>query len=92
MGLFFSAFFTTLGQEAGKDAYQRIRRLTSRLVGARRNSNGCVELWDDVSRTHIILTADLPEEALVELVKLGVANLEGGYWTWVSETKQWRRL
>ena len=69
IGGFFSAFFSTVGKEAGKDAYQGIRRLLSRLFGARRNSNGSVELWDDHARTHIILTANLPEEAYAKLIR-----------------------
>ena len=32
VGIFFSAFFSTVGKEAGKDAYQGIRRLTSSTV------------------------------------------------------------
>ena len=91
-GVFFSAFFSTVGKEAGRDAYRGIRRLTSRLFGARRNSNGSVELWDDNTRTHIILTADLPEEAYAQLAQKGLEQLKGGYWTWDSNLKEWRRL
>ena len=92
LGVFFSAFFSTVGKEAGRDAYKGIRRLTSRLFGARRNSNGSVELWDDNARTHIILIADLPEEAYEQLAQEGLEQLKGGYWTWDSNLKEWRRL
>ena len=92
VGIFFSAFFSTVGKEAGKDAYQGIRRLTSRLFGARRNSNGSVELWDDNTRTHVILTADLPEEAYAQLALKGLGQMQGGYWTWDSKLKEWKRL
>ena len=92
VGIFFSAFFSTVGKEAGKDAYQGIRRLTSRLFGARRNSNGSVELWDDNTRTHVILTADLPEEAYAQLALKGLRQMQGGYWTWDSKLKEWKRL
>ena len=63
LGVFFSAFLSGMGQEAGKDAYREIRRLIARLYGARSGSNGCVEMWDEHTKTHIILAADLPEEA-----------------------------
>ena len=92
VGVFFHAFFATVGKEAGKDAYEGIRRLTSRLVGARRSSNGSVELWDDNTRTHIILISGLPEEAYKQLAQKGLEQLKGGYWTWDSKLKEWRRL
>ena len=92
VGVFFYAFFSTVGKEAGSDAYQGIRRLTSRLFAARRNSNGCVELWDDDTGTHIILTADLPEEAYSQLAQKDLRQLKGGYWTWDSDLKEWMRL
>ena len=92
IGIIFYKFFGTIGEEAGKDAYQGIRRLISRLFGARRNTNGCVELRDDNTRTHIILTGDLPEEAYSQLAYKGLRQLKGGYWTWDSKLKEWRRL
>ena len=69
-----------------------IQPLTSRLFGARRNSNGSVELWDDNTRTHVILTADLPEEAYAQLALKGLGQMQGGYWTWDSKLKEWKRL
>ena len=91
-GIFFSAFFSTVGKEAGKDAYQGLRRLISKLFGARRNSNGCVELWDENTRTHIILTAGLPEEAYTQFAQKGLEQIKGGYWTWDSSRMEWSRL
>ena len=88
IGIFVKGFLT----DAGKDAYQGIRRLTSRLFGARRNSNGCVEVWDDHTSTHIILTSNLPEEAYTQLAQIGLEQLRGGYWTWDSDSKEWTRL
>ena len=92
IGVFFSAFLSVVGKEAGKDAYAGIRRLASRLFGARRNTNGSVEFWDDKTKTHIILTADLPEEAYAQLAQKGVEQLTGGYWTWDSKVNEWKRL
>lgn len=92
LGLFFSQFFSGMGQEAGKDAYREIRRLIARLYGARRDSNGCVEMWDKDTKTHIILTADLPEEAYAKLGKIGFSQLKGGYWTWDPGLGEWNRM
>ena len=92
VGVFFSAFFTALGQEAGRDAYPGIRRLISRFFGARRNSNGSVVLLDENTRTHIVLDADVPEEAYRQLAQKGLEQLKGGYWTWDSKLNVWNRL
>ena len=92
VGVFFYKFFAAVGEEAGKDAYQGIRRLISRLFGARHNSNGSVVLLDDSTKTHIILSADLPEEAYKQLSQKGLAQLKGGYWTWDSNLEEWSRL
>ena len=88
VGVFLSAFLSA----AGKDAYAGIRRLISRLFGARRNTNGSVEFWDDKTKTHIILSADLSEEAYAQLAQKGVEQLMGGYWTWDSGVSEWKRL
>ena len=92
IGVFFSSFFSTIGKEAGRETYQGLRRLISRLFDARRNSNGSVELSDDKTRTHIILTVDLPEKAYTQLTQKGLGQLKGGYWTWDSKLKTWNRL
>ena len=92
IGSFFSAFFAAVGTGAGRDAYQGIRRLTARLFGARRNLNGSVVLSDDNTRTHIVLIADLPEEAYRQLAQKGLGQLLGGYWTWNPDLKEWKRL
>lgn len=92
LGVFFYRFFATLGEEAGKAAYRGIRRLISRLFGTRRNSNGCIELWDDSTRTHIIFVDNLPEKAYMQLAQIGLEQLKGGYWTWDVKDEKWTRL
>ena len=89
---FLSAFFATIGKKAGEDAYQLIRRLVAKLFDARRNRNGAIELWDQDTRTHIILTDDLPCEAYAQLAQKGLDQIKGGYWTWDSELKEWQRI
>ena len=89
---FTKGFATTLGEEAARDVYQGLRRVVSRLSRIRGKSNGCVELCDDNTRTHVILTPDLPEEAYKQLAQKSVEQLKGGYWTWDSNLKEWRRI
>ena len=89
---FLVRFFATLGKEAGRDAYQGLRRVVSRLFGARRNSNGSVVLSDDDTGTTIVFSADLPEEAYTQLAQKSLEQLKGGYWTWDSNLKEWERM
>ena len=92
VAVFFSAFLTGFGQEAGRDTYQGLRRLVSSLFRARRSSNGSVTLLDENTRTHIVLTADLPEESYRQLAEMSLEQLKGGYWTWDPKLDRWSRL
>ena len=89
VSVFFSAFLTGVGQEAGRDAYQAVRRLVSQLYGARRDGQGGVAFWDSNTFTHVVLLPDLPEEAYGQLTQIGSEQLEGGYWVWDFEKKRW---
>lgn len=89
---FLNNFLSGAASEAGKDAYQAIRRLVSMLFAARSNSNGCVEFWDEGTGTHIILPANLPVEAYVQLRQKGLEGLKRGFWTWDPDKKEWTRL
>ncbi|MCY3801559.1 MAG: hypothetical protein OXG46_08255 [Chloroflexi bacterium] len=89
VSLFFSAFLTRVGNEAGRDAYQAVRRLVCRLCAARRNKRGSLTVRDSDTFTHIALRPDLPEEAYRQLSQMGPEQLEGGYWMWDFEKNQW---
>ena len=92
VAVFFSAFLTGFGQEAGRDTYQGLRRLISRLCRARRSTNGSVSLSDKDTRTEIVLVDDLPEEAYRQLAEKSLEELKGGYWTWDPKLGRWSRL
>ena len=88
INLFFAAFIA----EAGKDSYQGIRRLVSRLFKARRNSHGNIVVSDDDSGTTIVLSEDLPGEAYTQLAQKGLQQIRGGYWTWDAKANTWNRF
>ncbi len=92
VAVFFTAFLKGFGQEAGRDTYQGLRRLISRLFRARRNSNGSVTLSDEDTRTEIVLVDGLPEEAYRQLAEKNLEELKGGYWTWDPKLGTWSRL
>ena len=83
---FLKAFFG----EAGRSAYKDLRRLVSRVFAARRKGQGTVEISDRGSKTMIVFTPDLPEEAFKQLAKLGLENIDGGYWVWDSNQGCWK--
>ena len=82
-------FYKSFLSEAGKDAYQGLRRLICKLFRARRDSNGTIEVCDDNTETHIFLADDLPEEAYRQLTQKGLEQLKGGYWIWDSNLEEW---
>lgn len=92
LAVFFKAFLEGLGQEAGRDTYQGLRRLVSKLFRARRDLNGSVSLSDEDTRTEIVLVDRLPEEAYRQLTEKSLEELTGGYWTWDPRLGTWIRL
>ena len=89
--VFSSAFLKGAGQEAGRDAYQALRKFISQLYDARRDRNGSVVVRDSETFTHIVLQDDLPEEAYKQLAQIDQEQLEGGYWVWDFEQCRWNR-
>ena len=89
---FLHGFASAFGKEAGRDAYQALRRWVSRFFAARRNSNGNVVLLDDDTATTIVFSADLPKEAYEQLTQKNLEQLKGGYWTWDSNLEKWERM
>ena len=86
VALFLKGFF----EEAGRTGYHDLRRLVSRLVGARRKGRGLMEISDRDSLTTIVFPPDLPEEAFKQFVGLGLENIEGKYWMWDPEDQCWK--
>ena len=77
------------GREAGRDAYQGLRRLVSRLYAARQNKPGSVIYKDTETRTIIVLQEDLPQEAYRLLTEMGPDKLNGGNWIWDFDQNRW---
>ena len=89
--VFSAAFFKAAGQEAGRDAYQALRRFVSKLYAARRDASGSVAFWDPETNTHVALQRDLPAEAYRKLILIDPEQLEGGHWVWDFEQNEWNR-
>lgn len=71
-----------IGDEERNEAIARAERLTPK-------HNGVIEIYDPITRTHIILTDNLPDEAYEQLAQMGPELLQGGYWVWNDEAREW---
>lgn len=89
LGVFFTAFLKSAGQEAGRDAYLALRRLVSRLYAARRKNDGSIAIIGSENYTQIDLREDLPEEAYRQLAEMGPHELDGGNWIWDFKQNHW---
>jgi hypothetical protein len=88
-----AAFFTTLANEAGKDAYKVLKRLVGRIHEARKASSkakGSLTLVDEATGTWIALPPGLPDEAWRLLPEAQLTELPSGSLRWDPETLQWR--
>ena len=95
VSLLLAAFLQGFGSEAGKQAWQNIRDVVGHFSATRKQTEGCLELMDYDTRTHLILSHDLPDEAfrqLVELIEKDPNQLRGGYWTWEDAEQRWNSL
>lgn len=126
---FWKSMMNRMGERAGDDVYNGIRRLIMKLAAARHNRygenerrkeiarwleslpdcigdeerneaiaraerltpkhKGVIEIHDPSTRTHIILTDDLPDEAYEQLARMVPEQLQGGYWVWDDESREW---
>ena len=89
--VFLAAFLKAAGQEAGRDAYQLMRRFIVQLCQARRSANGSIALWHPETHSRIALEADLPNEAYRQLAQMDPELLEGHHWTWDHDQNQWTK-
>jgi len=86
-----AAFFTTIANEAGKDAYKVLKRLVDRIHEARKASskpNGSLTLVDETTGTWIALPP--PDEAWRLLPEEQLMELPSGSLRWNPETLRWR--
>ena len=84
---FLKGFF----EEAGRTAYQDLRRLMTRLLAVRQEGQGHVEVRekDSLKATVIVFARDLPEEAFKQLAELDLEYIEGKYWVWDRKQRCW---
>ena len=90
----FHSFLQGFGSEAGKWAWHKVRDTVAQFAAARKQSPGCLELADEETHTHLILSHNLPDEAyqqLVEILEEDPEQLQGGYWTWEENEQRWSR-
>ena len=85
LALFLKGFL----DEAGKSSYQDLRRLVTRLIAARREEPGHVEVRERDSLTTIVFERDMPEEAFNQLLDLGLENIVDKYWVWDRSQGCW---
>ena len=71
-----------IGDEERNEAIARAGRMTPK-------HKGVIEIHDPITRTHIILTDNLPDEAYERLARMVPEELEGGYWVWDDESGEW---
>ena len=62
LGFPITAFFSSFGSEAGKDAYPKVKRWVTDIWAAR-NGTGSMRLQDS-DHTDLVLSSQLPDEAL----------------------------
>ncbi len=95
VSLLLAPFLQGFGSEAGKQAWQNMRDVVAKFSATRKQQAGCLELMDYDTRTHLILSHDLPDEAfkqLVGLIENDPNQLRGGYWTWDDAEQRWNSL
>jgi hypothetical protein len=85
-----NAFFRRIGDEAGKDAYEVLKRHVSRLRATAGDAkDGIVVLQDQCTRARADLTAQLDDAAYRGLFELDFDALEAGTLTWDGATGTW---
>jgi hypothetical protein len=88
-GLFLSGFLNA----AGKDAYEQLKRLVSRLYEARataRVPRGGVTIIDGDTREWIQVKDNLPARAWQRLFEMKIERTESGVLAWDPSTETWR--
>jgi hypothetical protein len=84
VGSTLAAFFAKLGAEAAGDAYGQLKQLVADLCAARSGAGdgtGAVDFADD-DYTHVVINADVPDEALRALLDIDWAEVQAGWLVW----------
>lgn len=85
-----AVFLSTLAAEAAKDAYAAVKAWVRDVWNARAASGrGGIRLTDP-DGTNLILTNDVPEEALDAVSDIEWALKKGHYLVWDGERREWR--
>jgi hypothetical protein len=71
----------------GTDLYAGLKRFLTGIVEARNGRRGAVVIRDGAQ---LVLSSDLPDEALQALAELDPSELEDGYWVWDRDAHEWR--
>jgi hypothetical protein len=86
-----ASFFGSFAVEAGKDAYSTVKRWLREICESRQesgNGSGAVVLRDSEGSS-LILTSQLPEEALDALRGLDWSEKRGDYLIWSHDRGEW---
>jgi hypothetical protein len=87
-----TAFLTALGAEAGKEAFQRLKKLVKDIHAARSASKlppGNILLEDNSTHIQIVLSLNLPDEAYEKLLQLDPSAFRQGPIHYDTERRRW---
>lgn len=87
----FVAFWSTFASKAGEDAYKAVKRWLVDMSKARGDRPGTVTIIDEPTQTWIVLSPDLPEQALRQLPTFDPVRDggESGYARWDPDRRTW---
>jgi hypothetical protein len=86
------SFFRAFGERAGQDAYDAVQAWVREVWEARaasEASEGSLAV-EDSDGTHLILSTNIPPEALAALSEIDWAAQQGRYLTWDEVGRVWR--
>jgi hypothetical protein len=90
LGVPVAAFFSTLGAEAGKDAYAATKYWIKQIVAARKSPDGTGQIsLAGRDGSHLRLSSELPDEALDALRDIDWSTLGDGFLTWDDDRGRW---
>ena len=88
------AFLVRLAQNAADDAWKALGAWVRELSAARRNSTrrtGSIVLNERESGLTVVLSDEIPDEPLRELVDERLPRSESGYWVWDRGQQRWSK-
>ena len=87
-----TAFLTAFATAAGKDAYQRLKKLVGTIWAKRTKTSGPsggFTIIDSESGSWISLDPDIPSDAYSALAKLNISSLALSFVKYDKDKKQW---